>query len=246
LLPLLADFDRYVDEAIDGIQDTLASTNALIDNTIIVNSWAATKLQRIENDNNWIRAAAVAVGLRAAPVAEVIVIFSALAERRVSDANAVRGQYHNLGAALTNLRETLNSVANKVLVEGNTAREGQLAGQTIWRRLSNLNDQKSQAQMRQFGSTLLHMRKLLNYLVEAGRVVDASMHVLHDMTSKIRVVREQLMAANDSISFGGSSLGLTVQSIEVSIRALEESRTSLKAAQNDRKAKFEGEKGGRR
>ncbi|KJX95909.1 hypothetical protein TI39_contig900g00001 [Zymoseptoria brevis] len=48
LWPLLKSFNKLTDEATDSAQRSVSLTNALIDNTIIVHSWARDKLQLVE------------------------------------------------------------------------------------------------------------------------------------------------------------------------------------------------------
>ncbi|EGP84220.1 unnamed protein product [Zymoseptoria tritici ST99CH_3D1] len=238
LWPLLKSFNKLTDGATDSVQRSVSLTNALIDNTIIVHSWARDKLQldeaREKSFPSPLPPIARAIGLDYASEDALLQVFTLTTSQLVRQTNHVLVQHEATKESLVELRDLLDRIAFALKPEEHSLKREKLDDASYWKALLS-----HRSNLPNFDKKMETCARFYDYTLRAGKAVAETSVALHDVRSKVKGVQEEVERSPMSLASSGTSLRQTIFSLGVSIANLEEFQRISRAEQEKRMQTFD-------
>ncbi|SMY28072.1 unnamed protein product [Zymoseptoria tritici ST99CH_1A5] len=235
LMPHLENFNHLLRDAVNGIQDSLAMTNALVDNTILTNEWAQEELQEIEaRERSLTSIITRSLGVRTGSVQELAKVFTGMTTELFDQSTKVVIQHTDVRGILTAIKDLLDAMAMIFKRDNYKLEKDKLNQASYWKEIMASHREK----MHDFDQKMVLCAKFYNYTLQAGRIITVTNVALQEITGNVKAMQDELSRAPKSLAFTSGSLKLAIATIGASTNDLKDSRSRSKLEQKKRVVEF--------
>lgn len=240
-MPLLNEYRNLADSAIDGLQDWLSRIDQVVDQTILISSWAESQLRTIEaHDSSMLnRLVSKIVGLPEGAMftqVEVREAFFGLTEKVQVQVTKVLVEAQKQRGILVELKAVLDSIALAALGDSEVLRKEKLSQKSYWKWLLRSYRDK----MSDFDAKMGMCAAFYSHTEKALTVVSTTQLKMQQMRGELLVFRDGLQDAPLMLE-GGKTVSpqLYIDILKVSVENLKATKESTKLLKGDRMRKLE-------
>lgn len=243
-MPLLNEYRDLADSAIDGLQDWLSRIDQVVDQTILISSWAESQLRTIEaRDSSMLapvnRLISKIVGLPEGAMStqvEVREAFFGLTEKVQAQVTKVLVEAQKQRGILVELKSVLDSIALAALGDSEVLRKEKLGQKSYWKWLLRSYRDK----MSDFDAKMGMCAAFYSHTEKALTVVSTTQLKMQQMRGELLVFRDGLQDAPLMLE-GGKTVSpqLYIDILKVSVENLKATKESTKLLKGDRMRKLE-------
>ena len=243
-MPLLREYSDLADRSIDGLQDWLARIDQVVDRTILINAWAETSLQKIEERdaslmapiNNLVNKVFGASLGHMTTENEVRQAFFGLTNQVQEQASKVVVEAQRQRGALVELKAILDSIAIAALGDKELLRREKMSKTSYWKWI--LRDYRNQ--MSEFDAKMEMCAHFYKHTEQAITVISTTQLKLQQMRGQLIVFRDGLSDAPLMLESGKAvSLRLYIDTLKAGVANLEATRDSTRLLKAEKMRELE-------
>ena len=246
LLPLLKEYRELADEAIDGLQDTLARIDKAVDETIHINGWASFQLTQIDERASSPFAPIRELAARYLPQttgheratseAEIRTAMVQLTDRVQERLGVVLFDMRKHGDTLRRLQDVLDNIAITALGDRAKLQRTRLKEMSYWQWILKSYRDK----MMDFDQKMAICAAFYEHVEQASQVVTVTRFKMGQMRSQLVHFRDVLQEAPLYLEGGQKgALQLYIKMLDSGVATLEATKKSTKVEKADKVKKLE-------